>query len=124
MVKKQDKTSKNKPERDVKGRLLPGYTANPYGRKKETKEEKKIKKATKELIEDYKKKLAEALPKISPVLIAKAIAGNIEAIKEINNRVVGKPPQDFTINGEIEETHNIFILPPKENENPTNKARR
>ena len=124
MVEEQAKTSKNKPKRDVRGRLLPGYTANPYGRRKETKEEKKIKKATKELIEDYKKKLAEALPEISPVLIAKAIAGNIEAIKEINNRVMGKPPQDLTISGEIEETHNIFILPPEENGNSTNKARR
>ena len=91
----QDQTRDNKPERDEKGQLLPGNTANPNGRPKETEEQKVIKKATKEFIKDYKEKLAEALPQISPVLIAAAISGDIKAIKEVNDRVMGKPEQKF-----------------------------
>ena len=34
MNNKLNKTSENKPKRDEKGRLLPGYTANPDGRPK------------------------------------------------------------------------------------------
>lgn len=122
MEEKQDKAGKNKPKRDGKGRLLPGNTGNPNGRPIETKEEKEIRRATKELIKDYKDKLAESLPQISPVLIAKAIAGDIGAIKEIHDRVMGKPPQDLNLSGDIEETHNIFIIPPKQNGDSANKA--
>ena len=34
MKKQLNKTGNNKPKRDAKGRLLPGYTANPKGRPK------------------------------------------------------------------------------------------
>lgn len=49
-----------------------------------------IKKARKQLIEEYKDALAEALPDINPVLVAKAIQGDIQAIKEINDVIVDK----------------------------------
>lgn len=52
-----------------------------------------LKKATKELVKEYKEKLAEALPKIEPVLVAKAIEGDMVAIKEVNDRVLGKSEQ-------------------------------
>lgn len=90
MIKKQVKTSENKPARDERGRLLPGNTANPKGLSKMTDEEKLIKKTQREFVKDYKQKLEEALPKISPVLIKLALGGDMAAIKEINDIVVGR----------------------------------
>lgn len=60
-----------------------------------------IKKATKQLIEEYKEALGESLPLIKPVLIAKALEGDISAIKEIHDRVMDKAKQstDVTTNG-------------------------
>ncbi len=68
----------------------PGQSGNPKGRPKDTLEQKLIKKANQEIIEDYIGKLTEALPKISPTLIKKAQEGDIIAIKEVNDRVLGK----------------------------------
>lgn len=81
----------SKPLRDEKGRLLPGQTANWNGRPPDTPEQKIEKKAMREFIEEHKERLAEALPKISPVLISKAVKGNLFAIKEVHDRVMGKP---------------------------------
>lgn len=75
----------------------PGQSGNPNGRPKLTPEEKAVKKATKELIKDYTDKLADALPAISPVLIAQALGGNLIAIKEINDRVLGKPKETIDL---------------------------
>ena len=113
----QAKTSDNKPQRDKRGRLLPGNTANPFGPKPKTKEEKAIKKATKELIKNYVNKLAKALPQISPVLIALAMDGDMMAIKEINDRVMGKPstPIDLTTGGQS-------FLPTQEERDEVRKA--
>ena len=87
-----------------------GQSGNPKGKKKMTQQEKEIKKATKELIKDYTDKLTEALPQISPVLIAKAISGELPAIKEINDRILGKPKEshDITSGG---ETMGVIFLP-------------
>lgn len=63
---------------------------NRNGRPPETEETKIVRKATKDLIKEYKEKLAEALPLINPVLIAKALDGDLGSIKEINDRVMGK----------------------------------
>src|SRR3990167_298788 len=73
------------------GTFGPGNVANPEGRPIETPEQKLIKKAAKEFIEEHKEKLAASLPKISPVLIAKALEGDMIAIKDIEDRVMGRP---------------------------------
>lgn len=88
--------------RDEQGRFIPGVSGNPDGRPPLTEEEKVVKKAQKELILEYKEKLAEALPLISPVLIAKAMEGDMQAIKEVNDRVMGKAEAktDITSGGE------------------------
>jgi len=72
------------------------------GRTKMTEEEKIKSRAIKEYVKEYKQKLAEALPEISPVLIRKATEGDISAIKEVNDRVIGKAQNnvDLTTNGE------------------------
>lgn len=75
---------------------------NREGRPPDTPESKIIKKATKELIEEYKEALGESLPLIKPVLIAKALEGDMTAIKEIHDRVMDKAKQqtDITSGGD------------------------
>jgi hypothetical protein len=77
---------------------------NYDGRPPDTPESKMIKKATKELISEYKEALGESLPLIKPVLIAKALEGDMTAIKEIHDRVMDKAVQknetDLTSGGE------------------------
>lgn len=85
--------------RDEQGRFIPGVSGNPDGRPPLTEEEKVVKKAQKELIAEYKEKLAEALPLISPVLIAKAMEGDMQAIKELNDRVMGKAKETMEMQG-------------------------
>jgi hypothetical protein len=95
--------------RDELGRILPGQPPlNPEGRPKDTLETKLLRKTAKVIIEEYKQALAEALPMIQPVLIAKAIDGDIQAIKEIHDRSMDKAKQatDITSGGE-----KILILP-------------
>jgi hypothetical protein len=77
---------------------------NLDGRPPDTPESKIIKKATKELIAEYKEALGESLPLIKPILIAKALEGDMTAIKEIHDRVMDKSIQknetDLTSGGE------------------------
>jgi len=68
----------------------PGQSGNPNGRPPMTEEEKLLKKAQRDLIKEYKESLRDALPLISPILIAKAMEGDMTAIKEVNDRVMGK----------------------------------
>lgn len=70
---------------------------NKDGRPPETPEQKIAKKAMKEIIKDYKERLAQALPKIEPKLIEKAVEGDIQFIKELHDRVMGKPEQQTDI---------------------------
>ena len=60
------------------------------GRPSDTPEKKLVKKAIKQLVEEYKETLADALIEISPVLTKKAKEGDIQAIKEINDIIVEK----------------------------------
>lgn len=110
MAEELEKTGDNRPLRDEKGRLLPGSTANPDGRPVESAEKKLLKKALNEMVEEYREKLAESLPLLSPVLIAKALEGDIPAIKELNDRVMGKPQQDITSGGEKLPTPLLHVL--------------
>lgn len=77
-------------------------TVGGPGRPADTIEDKIIKKATKELIAEYKESLGESLPLIKPVIIAKALEGDMSAIKEIHDRVMdkSKQPTDITSGGE------------------------
>ena len=81
-----------------------GYDSrrNLKGRKVETKEQKLVRKVQKEFVKEYKESLASILPKLSPVLIEKALGGDIQAIKEIHSIVVGEAPKhiDLTSQGE------------------------
>jgi hypothetical protein len=72
------------------------------GRPPDSPEYKMIKKAAKQIIAEYKEALAEALPLIQPVLIAKAVEGDISAIKEVHDRAMdkAKQPTDITSGGE------------------------
>ena len=92
--------------RDEQGKFIKGVSGNPEGRPPETTEQKIIKKATKELIAEYKEALGESLPLIRPILIAKALEGDMTAIKEIHDRVMDKAKQS------TEETNNINVLMP------------
>lgn len=101
----------------ITGKFIEG---NPGGgRPKDTPEMKIIKKATKELIAEYKEGLGEALSLIKPVLIAKALEGDVPAIKEIHDRVMDKAKQatDITSNGKT------IVLPVEIlNKNATNSS--
>jgi len=85
---------------------------NRDGRPPMTEEEKLKAKVQRDFAKEYKQSLMEALPLISPVLIAKALEGDIQAIKEVNDRAIGKPLQkqetDITTKGE-----KIVFLPPE-----------
>lgn len=87
----------------VTKRFIPGNNANPAGRPKDTPEKIIQKKATKQLIEEYKEALGESLELIKPVLIEKAIKGDVSAIKEIHDRVMdkAKQPTDVKLSGDI-----------------------
>lgn len=75
----------------------PGNNANPNGRpKKEWTMKSLIEEALEELQEDgtpVKKGIAKRLSKL-------ALAGDMQAIKEVNNRIDGMPQQDITSGGE------------------------
>ena len=98
----EDETKKN----NDKPWLFKEGNAGGPGRPKDTPEQKIIKKATKQIIEEYKESLGESLPLIKPILIAKALEGNMKAIKEIHDRVMDKAKQS------TEETNNINVLMP------------
>lgn len=93
--------NRNESERNSDGTFKVGNPGGP-GRKPETEETRIIKKATKQLISEYKEALGESLPMIKPILIAKALEGDMTAIKEIHDRVMdkSKQPTDITSGGE------------------------
>ncbi len=87
--------------RDENGKFAEGSIPNPKGRPVETEEQKLQRKVKKEFIAEYKAHLEEALPLISPILIAKAMEGDMQAIKEVNDRVMGKPHQSVAVEGNV-----------------------
>lgn len=97
----EEETEQNRIKRKEDGTFDVGTAPGP-GRQPETIEQKIIKKATKELIAEYKEGLGDALPLIKPIIIKKALEGDMTAIKEIHDRVMdkSKQPTDVTSNGE------------------------
>jgi len=91
-----EETVKNGVKRKEDGTFDNGTMGGP-GRTPETEQDKIVKKATKELIKDYKEALGESLPLIKPILIAKALEGDMIAIKEIHDRVMDKSKQPTDI---------------------------
>jgi hypothetical protein len=91
--------------RDEQGRWIPGVSGNPEGTKPWPEEKKLMKRAIKEIVEEYKDNLANALPKIEPVIIEKAIKGDMVAIKEIHERVIGKSSDDKP----IDVVHKVLV---------------
>lgn len=83
-------------KRNKDGTFAVGSAPGP-GRPPDTEQDKIIKKATKELIAEYKESLGESLPLIKPILIAKALEGDMSAIKEIHDRVMDKSKQPTDI---------------------------
>ena len=84
------------------------------GRPKESDETKAIRKARKELVEEYKDLLAQALPTVNPIFMQKVLDGDMQAIKEYHDRVMDKAsqPTDITSKGEqitIKEIN--YVLP-------------
>ena len=77
------------------------------------------KEALKELKESYINRLTEALPKIDPVLIQKGIDGDLQAIKEINDRVLGKPKQQMELSGDKDNPIIVKKIEYAGNNNPT-----
>lgn len=98
---KADGINRNESERNPDGTFKVGNPGGP-GRKPETTEDKIIKKATKEIIKEYKEALGEALPLIQPVLLSKALEGDMTAIKEIHDRVMDKSRQNVGLDGGAE----------------------
>lgn len=90
--------------RDEVGQFVEGHPNVSPGRPIETPEKKIVKRAIKEIVAEYKENLANALPQIEPVVIAKAIAGDMTAVKEIHDRVMDKArqPTDLDIKGTLE----------------------
>ena len=102
---KQEKTRTSKPKRDDKGRLLPGHTANPNGRPK----------GSVSVVSAIKRKLEEEYPEASNeqkrTYLDKIVAAYFEEIiegkdktllKDVIDRVDGKPIQTNKIEGKIE----------------------
>jgi hypothetical protein len=85
---------KNK-QRDTKGRYLKGTSGNLAGRRALTEQEKIINKLTRamteEIIKEYQQRLVDILPEIPEILRNKVLQGDLQAIKEINNRTMGLP---------------------------------
>lgn len=95
-----EETENNTPEHLwKKGQPSP----NPNGRPPMTEADKIKKKATQQLIEEYKEALGESLTLIRPILIEKALNGDVSAIKEIHDRVMdkAKQPTDMKVSGEL-----------------------
>lgn len=104
----------NETKRNENKRILPqafkeGNPGGP-GRPKETEEDKIKKKAIKEIIKRYEASLADILPDLPAILKKKAIDDeDIQAIREIHDRVMGKPRQNIGIDGG-EDNKPIAIL--------------
>jgi hypothetical protein len=83
---------------------------NRDGRPVESEEKKLLRKTAKQIIAEYKEALAEALPMIQPILVAKAMEGDMTAIKEVHDRVMDKAKQSTEISGEIDVKKTLILI--------------
>ena len=105
----EEKSEQNGWKRNEDGTFAVGNIGG--GRTPDTEQDKIVKKATKEIIAEYKEALGEALPMIKPILLAKALEGDMTAIKEIHDRVMDKSKQstDVTSGGEKIQGNTIIF---------------
>lgn len=115
----EEKKDQNGIKRNQDGTFAVGKIGGP-GRPKETEHDKIVKKATKELIKEYKEALGESLPLIKPILIAKALEGDMTAIKEIHDRVMDKAKQPTDITSKGKGIQPILVKFIDENNKDTN----
>lgn len=94
-MKEQDETSAT---RNPDGTYPPGVSGNLKGRPADTPEKKIEKKVIAQLVEEYKDALADVLPALAPVLKEKALTGDVPAIKEIHDRIMGKSKETKDLN--------------------------
>lgn len=110
IIQGPDNAGENRPERDERGRILPGHTLNPLGKKK----------GTISIVARIKEKLQELLPgdnidkktyldALVEALLNKAMSGDVKAIITIINYIDGLPKQTYTIEEE-EEVENSSTL--------------
>ena len=85
----------------TKSELLANLKRPGPGRKPDTPEQRIERRAVKELIKEYQEGLTDALSKIKPVLIVKALTGDVAAIKEIHEVVGSHAPRKTELSGEI-----------------------
>lgn len=111
----EEETAANGIKRKEDGTFDKGTAPGP-GRPPDTEEDKIKKKATQQLIAEYKEALGEALPLIKPILIAKALEGDMTAVKEIHDRVMdkAKQPTDVKLTGDL----NINVISYGNNNTP------
>lgn len=84
--------------RNPNGTYPPGVSGNIDGRPADTPEKKIEKKVIAQLVEEYKEILADVLPELAPVLKEKALTGDVPAIKEIHDRIMGKSKETKDLN--------------------------
>ena len=110
-MEEQEITSQNKPQRDQKGRLLPGFTANPNGRPPGSVSiTAEIKKRLKEIPEGQQKSYLEIL--VGKILKKAIQEEDFQTMKEIWNHTDGLPKIgiESSSKSEITVTQNVNLL--------------
>jgi len=113
-----ENAGKNQETRNEKGQFLPGVSGNPAGKPPGTRH-------MSTLLEEAIKRVAEDTGtaedvQIVAALIKKAKTGDIQAIREIWDRIEGKAPQslDLTTGGEKLQVQ-VITYTPNANDNDT-----
>ena len=113
-----DETSENKKQTYTDPKTGKFKAGNPGGGRPPnsslTPEQKLERKALKTIIAEYRDKLSDSLSLIEPVLVAKALEADVQAIKEIHDRVMGKAQQNIDLMSDGEKI-SFNIVSYKEN---------
>ena len=93
---------REKADRNDNGQYLPGHSLAGPGRNEQTEADIIKTKAINLLAKEYRATLANSFPDVAPALIKKALEGDVPAIRELKETVIGKAPQrqDITSGGE------------------------
>mgnify|MGYP001565156499 CR=1 FL=1 len=112
--------SLEKRNRDEAGKYLPNHELAGPGRPEKTEEDRLKEKALEKIVEEYREVLfnqANVNKKgITEALITKALKGDVLAIKELNDRLLGKSVQKTQLEAEIKVPMPLLGGATKENE--------